>query len=464
MKTRILLFALSLMLPLVLTSARADETITVSATNQDISESLDLRAVATLFGEVDNLEQFEQELNSEKRHLNNLDLNGDGYVDYIRVIEVGEGENRLIVLQAVLAKDIYQDVASIYVEREQDQTVSVQVVGDTYIYGENYIIEPVYLYRPVIYDWFWGPTWVAWHSPYYWGYYSPYYTFYAPWRWDVYYHHIYAFHHHHPRCSYHYAHVPRPGMGTLRGSVHGERIIRNDWANSHPDRSFTARASLRGSSATNARQLQRESRTSSSRPGAMASAGGNARTGASTRGSSAPSAEGTRFSRTPSEARASAAARTFGSANTRESTSAMSTARASRASATTASSQGTTRASASSQSNGSVREATASRGSSSGSNSNMNVRSSRSSATTSPSGTYRSPASSNSSVRSSGSSSNVRSSSGSSMRSSSSSSSMRSSAPSSAGTYSSPASSGSSGVRSSGGGHSSGGGSRSSRR
>ncbi len=429
MKTRILLFALSLMLPLVLTSARADETITVSATNQDISESLDLRAVATLFGEVDNLEQFEQELNSEKRHLNNLDLNGDGYVDYIRVIEVGEGENRLIVLQAVLAKDIYQDVASIYVEREQDQTVSVQVVGDTYIYGENYIIEPVYLYRPVIYDWFWGPTWVAWHSPYYWGYYSPYYTFYAPWRWDVYYHHIYAFHHHHPRCSYHYAHVPRPGMGTLRGSVHGERIIRNDWANSHPDRSFTARASLRGSSATNARQLQRESRTSASRPGAMASAGGNARTSASTRGASAPSADGTRFSRTPSEARASAAARTFGSANTRESTSAMSTARASRASATTASSQGTPRASASSQSNSSVREATA-----------------------------------NSSVRSSGSSSNVRSSSSSSMRSSASSSSMRSSAPSSVGTYSSPASSGSSGVRSSGGGHSSGGGSRSGRR
>ena len=316
MKTRIFLFALMLTMPLALTSARADETVTVSATNQDISESLDLRAVATLFGEVDNLEQFEQELNSEKRHLNNLDLNGDGYVDYLRVIEVGEGENRLIVLQAVLAKDIYQDVASIYVEREQDQTVSVQVVGDTYVYGENYIIEPVYLYRPVIYDWFWGPTWVAWHSPYYWGYYSPYYTFYAPWRWDVYYHHIYAFHHHHPRCSYHYAHVPRPGMSSLRGSHGAERIIRNDWAKSHPDRSFTARASQRGSQASNARQLQRETRASSSR-GSIAAAAGNPVRTASRGASTALSENGTRVSRSAGEARASAAARTFGSSNTR---------------------------------------------------------------------------------------------------------------------------------------------------
>ena len=146
----------------------ADETVTVSSTSSDIAENLDLKAVATLFGEVNNLEEFEAELNSEERHINNLDLNGDGVVDYLRVVEIGEGSNRLIVLQAVLAKDIYQDVASIYVEKQADQTVSVQIIGDEYVYGTNYIIEPVYIYRPLIYDWFWGPTWVCWHSPYYW--------------------------------------------------------------------------------------------------------------------------------------------------------------------------------------------------------------------------------------------------------------------------------------------------------
>jgi hypothetical protein len=54
-------------------SMRADETITVSSTGSDISENLDLKAVATLFGEVNDLEKFEEELNSEKRHINNLD-------------------------------------------------------------------------------------------------------------------------------------------------------------------------------------------------------------------------------------------------------------------------------------------------------------------------------------------------------------------------------------------------------
>ena len=139
-------YRLILMLMIVslgLQFVNADETVTVSSTSSDIAENLDLKAVATLFGEVNNLEEFETELNSEERHLNNLDLNGDGVVDYLRVVEIGEGSNRLIVLQAVLAKDIYQDVASIYVEKQADQTVSVQIIGDEYVYGTNYIIEPV---------------------------------------------------------------------------------------------------------------------------------------------------------------------------------------------------------------------------------------------------------------------------------------------------------------------------------
>ena len=92
---------------------RADETITVSSTGSDISENLDLKAVATLFGEVNDLEKFEEELNSEKRHINNLDLNGDGIVDYLRVVEVKDGNKHLVVIQAILAKDIYQDVDNI---------------------------------------------------------------------------------------------------------------------------------------------------------------------------------------------------------------------------------------------------------------------------------------------------------------------------------------------------------------
>jgi len=253
--SRILLTLVLLMTGIMIASA--DETVTVSSTNADIAENLDLKAVATLFGEVNNLEEFEKELNSEERHLNNLDLNGDGLVDYLRVVEIGEGENRLIVLQAVLAKDIYQDVASIYVERQADQTVSVQVIGDEYVYGTDYVIEPVYIYRPVIYDWFWGPTWVCWHSPYYWGYYPGWYVCYTPWIWHDYYYHMHAFHHHHPRCSFHYAHSVRHGVSGLRQSERSARLTRSDWAAAHPETRFSARAEARGvANATNARQLR----------------------------------------------------------------------------------------------------------------------------------------------------------------------------------------------------------------
>ena len=100
-----------------------EETITVTSTGADISEGLDLKAVATLFGEVADLETFEQELNSEKRHLSDLDLNGDGQVDYLRVVEVKDGDNHLIIIQAVLAKDIYQDVATILVEKTTEKVV-----------------------------------------------------------------------------------------------------------------------------------------------------------------------------------------------------------------------------------------------------------------------------------------------------------------------------------------------------
>ena len=159
MKARMILMALCL--SLVACKTYADSTVTVTATNADISENLDLKTVATLFGQAKDLEQFEQMLNNPDSAFSNLDLNGDGNVDYLRVIETADANRHLVVIQAVLAKDIYQDVASIFVEKdEKSESVTVQVIGDEYIYGADYIIEPVYIYRPIIYDWFWGPSWV----------------------------------------------------------------------------------------------------------------------------------------------------------------------------------------------------------------------------------------------------------------------------------------------------------------
>ena len=235
-------------------AVRADETITVSANSADISEGLDLKVVAKLFAQAKDLEEFENMLNNPDSAFCNLDLNGDGDIDYIRVVEVGEGRKRLIVLQAILAKDIYQDVASIYVEKDEADKVTVQIVGDEYIYGTNYIIEPVYIYQPVIYDWFWGPAWYAYTSPWYWGYYPAWWYVHPVWAYDYYWHHCYAFHHRYSHyCSFRPGRAPRPAMHDMR-----QNVSRRDYAVAHPQRSF----SQRNPSMTNARDM-RSTRTAS---------------------------------------------------------------------------------------------------------------------------------------------------------------------------------------------------------
>ena len=241
---------------------RADQTVTVTATSTDISQNLDLKTVATLFGQAKDLEQFEQMLNNPDSAFSNLDLNGDGEVDYLRVIETADNDRHLVVIQAVLAKDIYQDVASIFVEKDEKNQVTVQVVGDEYIYGANYIIEPVYIYRPYIYDWFWGPSWVCWHSPYYWGYWPswwhPFYCVDPFLYWD----HCYWHHYHYPICSYRTGHHHHPHYASMR-----DRVRRNDFAQRHPERAFATRNASRNM--TNARSIDQTRRTSMREANAM---------------------------------------------------------------------------------------------------------------------------------------------------------------------------------------------------
>lgn len=177
MKTKLLLIAIT---ALVFGSCAAQNQTTVYAKNSDISDNLDLRAVASMFGESANLQDFERRLNDPKYQISNLDLNGDNEVDYLRVIESVEDRTHVVIIQAVLDRDVYQDVATIDVERDNYNKVSVQVVGNTYLYGDNYIYEPVYSVAPVIYSSFWVTNYRPYYSTWYWGYYPTYYSAWTP--------------------------------------------------------------------------------------------------------------------------------------------------------------------------------------------------------------------------------------------------------------------------------------------
>ncbi|MEZ4853721.1 hypothetical protein [Flavobacterium sp.] len=232
MKTKIIILMLGLLVSL---PALAQDKTTVRANSTDISDNLDLRAVATIFGDSKDLEDFEQRLNDPKAQISNLDLNGDNYVDYLRVIESIEGNAHIIVIQAVLDKDLYQDIATVEVEKDRNNNVAVQVVGDVYMYGTNYIYEPVYVTRPIIYTTFWTPYYRPYCSAWYWGYYPSYYTYWAPYPVFRYRNNIALYINY--GITYNYVNYRR--CSTAYNAYYGRRA--NGYETRYPNRSFTHR-------------------------------------------------------------------------------------------------------------------------------------------------------------------------------------------------------------------------------
>jgi len=234
MKTKIgiLIFALSTSF----FSLQAQRTITTTrALSNDISDNLDLDAVASIFGDSENLEDFERRLNDPENRISNLDLNQDGYTDYLRVVENSSDQNSLVVVQAVLDEDVYQDVATIEIEKTNDGNPRIQIVGDSYIYGSNYIIEPVFIHRPVIFSFFWSPRYVTYQSPYYWNSYPRWYSHYRPYSPFKYQRHVNLYVNRYNT----YRHTT-----TRNFQVSGDRynhIRRNDFATKYPNRTFEKR-------------------------------------------------------------------------------------------------------------------------------------------------------------------------------------------------------------------------------
>lgn len=130
---------------------------------------LDLNAVAELFKDSDNLEDFEKNLNDADNGLNNLDLDENGEVDYLRVEEEVSGDTHLIVVQSVLDEDEAQDVATIAVEKEVNN-YNLQIQGTPAIYGANYYIVPSYknLGTWRLINWIYRPAYRPYRSTFGW--------------------------------------------------------------------------------------------------------------------------------------------------------------------------------------------------------------------------------------------------------------------------------------------------------
>jgi hypothetical protein len=178
MKTKILL--MSLMTYLFVVQMYGQNRTRVNAMNGEISDNLDLRAVTDIFGDSRNLQDFERRLNDPELQISNLDLNYDNEVDYLRVIETVDYNTHVIIIQSVLDRDVYQDVATIEVEKDRYNNIHLQVVGNEYMYGSNYIYEPNYYSTPLIYASLWSYNYRPYVSNWYWNFYTSYYYSWNP--------------------------------------------------------------------------------------------------------------------------------------------------------------------------------------------------------------------------------------------------------------------------------------------
>ena len=167
-------------------------------------DNLDLYAVLTLFQKSKTIEAFEKSLNDEKTGINNLDLNLDKKVDFIKVVTKKDGDAFTFILQVDVTKTETQDVALILVSKDKSDKVSIQAVGDEEIYGKDYVIEPkgnssvtanpgytgenpvtvnvpattvtVVQSAPIV-QYVYSPAYVPYYPPYYYGYYPPWFGF-----------------------------------------------------------------------------------------------------------------------------------------------------------------------------------------------------------------------------------------------------------------------------------------------
>ncbi len=143
------------------------------------NENLDLQAVGNLLENADDAEEFEYLLNNEEG-VNNLDLNGDGYADYISVAEFDDRDSnqRGFTLFDRFGADEIQEIARIIFDRDRFDEYGTRVLlnGNEQLYGDNYYYETNWQDRnPAIADWVFGNRDDYYQSPYYYENYPDYY-------------------------------------------------------------------------------------------------------------------------------------------------------------------------------------------------------------------------------------------------------------------------------------------------
>lgn len=107
--------------------------VTVQATAPSVGDNLNLEALGELVRSSNSAQEIEEKLNAPNS-INNLDLDGDGNVDYIKVSEYGSGNNRGFSFVIPTSDNDVIEVAKVEVNPNGQMNVN----GNREYYGDNY--------------------------------------------------------------------------------------------------------------------------------------------------------------------------------------------------------------------------------------------------------------------------------------------------------------------------------------
>lgn len=225
MNKRVILFLIGLCLLSfrVLPQSQADSTASGLP-----GDNLDLYAVLDLFQKSKTIEDFEKSLNMEETGINNMDLDLDKKVDFIKVVTKQDKDDFTFILQIAVTKAETQDVAVIMVSKDENKKVTMQIIGNEDLYGKDYIVDMKESSKPAVtanpgytgtdtvkvvsapatttvvvveqtpvVQYVYSPAYVPYYPPYYYGYYPPYYRPWGAITVGIYWGNHAHYHHHH---------------------------------------------------------------------------------------------------------------------------------------------------------------------------------------------------------------------------------------------------------------------------
>ncbi len=167
---------------LLISCGRDDINVQVEAVAGTADQGLDLEALGVLAGQSKDAEEFEKKLN-QKGGVNNLDLDQDGRVEFLKVESEDEAGAKVLRITAVLSEfGEVQHVADIQVERVgQTETANVQIQGNENIYGRNAYHHHHFGFGDyLMLRWMFGGFYRPYYSPFGFGFYPRYHGFYRP--------------------------------------------------------------------------------------------------------------------------------------------------------------------------------------------------------------------------------------------------------------------------------------------